>query len=414
MKILFVLINPNNFILLDSLIKNNCHVDIIFPINIPMFNLIDQKIKNYQCVYKTSTPEELFVTVEKLIESNNYDLIFPTFGDRTFLEFANFNEKFQLKGLRSATAKKIQNKSEYYKIWNSLNIPCPKIYLEIPTLECLNEVPIDIKFPCIVKPSVGSSGLGIQIIENKNSLIDFFSDTDVEIHKYQERRNGKYKGMQYCSGRSNYIIQEYIPGDIISFIGHVYRNKSTIDFVFDIETESHPYPAETSLIYPSKYEKDLIVGAVSDCLDKFFKNIDFDNSAFMLDVIVYEGQIFLIDFAPRISVSHNILFYSGEKDYGYKLANKLIKGINFQTNIHSACMFKYLPFEKKKIESIKFDRYDLVEVIKLPDSPVQMIRNDLSVFNNGYVIVTGENKKDLDCKYRQILQSLEVVYQHDQ
>lgn len=399
--------------MLDSLLKNGCEVDIILPTNIPMFDLIDKSIDKYQNVYRTSTPTELFDTVAGLLDKNQYDLIFPTYGDRTFVEFAKFNEKFNLKGLKPQTAEKIQNKSKYYDIWKSLDIPCPDIYQKIPTLECLTDVSPEIKFPCIVKPSLGSSGVGIQIIENKNSLTEFFLDTDVEIHRYQEKKNEKFKGMQYCSMKSNYIIQEYIPGDVVSLIGHIYENKVYIDFIFDIQSESYPYPAETALIYPSKYEKDSQIETISSHLEKFFRHIGFDNSAFMLDIIVFKDEIFFIDFAPRISSSHNILFYSGEKDYGYKLANKLINGIEFQTDVNSPCMFKYLPFEKKKLKSINFRRNDLVELMKLPNTPIQMIRNDLSVFNNGYVIIKGKNREELDLKYQNVLESLEIVYDNN-
>jgi biotin carboxylase len=351
LKLLFLLVNYNNLIILDNLLQHGVEVDIILPESAMQFEILNKLTSLYPNRHITNS---IAKTAERLFEKNNYSCIFPAFGDRSILVVAELNKKFNLHGISPDTAKLINSKIGYYNLWHELQIPFPMLYDTLESCETLSTPPKNIKYPCIVKPSVGTASVGIQIIEDQQSLIDFFADTEEQLHKYQEKHGVNYKKLQYCSGTNEYMIQTYVEGDVVSFIGHVYKEQIYFDFIFDIESTSYPYAAETGLKYPSKHSSRLLQDKTTPYLKKFFDKIRFDNSPFMLDIIVDKNnKIHFIDFSPRLSVSHTLMWHAGEKDYGYKLINKLLHGIDYTLSINKSVLFRQLPFEKKEIQHIE-------------------------------------------------------------
>jgi len=408
LKLLFLLVNYNNLIILDNLLQHGVEVDIILPESAMQFEILNKLTSLYPNRHITNS---IAKTAERLFEKNNYSCIFPAFGDRSILVVAELNKKFNLHGISPDTAKLINSKIGYYNLWHELQIPFPMLYDTLESCETLSTPPKNIKYPCIVKPSVGTASVGIQIIEDQQSLIDFFADTEEQLHKYQEKHGVNYKKLQYCSGTNEYMIQTYVEGDVVSFIGHVYKEQIYFDFIFDIESTSYPYAAETGLKYPSKHSSRLLQDKTTPYLKKFFDKIRFDNSPFMLDIIVDKNnKIHFIDFSPRLSVSHTLMWHAGEKDYGYKLINKLLHGIDYTLSINKSVLFRQLPFEKKEIQHIEIKENNLADVVSLPKGKIQMVRNDLSVFNNGWAIFTGSTPDDVEEKYRNFVSGIVVEY----
>jgi hypothetical protein len=408
LKILFFLTNPNNLLILNNLLKHQCEVDVIIPESSPTLKVVKDATAGYKNCYVASDIEK---TADQLFSKKIYDFIFPAFGDRSISIIAKINDKHNLKGLHSSSAKFIKNKKKYYRLWQQLNIPCPQVWQTVKSGGTVNQLSPKVIFPCIVKPSVGHASIGIQIIENKNDLIDFFADTDEQIHSYQEKHGDRYKKLQYFSGSDDYVIQEYIKGDVVSFIGYVYNNQIVIDFIFDIETQAYPYVPETGLKYPSKYSEDYLRSNSIKYLEKFFKKINLNNTAFMLDVIIDEySQLNFIDFSPRLSVSHKLLWHSGEKNYAYKLTKKLLYGEDYQLETKKAVLFRQLPVEKKKIKSIEMKEKELADVVSLPKGEIQLQRNDLSVYHNGYAIFTGKDLIEVEEKYQKFVTGFKITY----
>lgn len=409
MKILFFLVNDSSVHVLDNLLRYGIDIDIIIPEGMAGLDFSSQATSSYANRYITN---DLRKTAEHLFEKNNYTYIFPTFGDRAILMVAELNKKFNLPGISPDVAELIYSKISYYDLWDEIQIPVPTLYGILESCETLSTVPKNIKYPCIVKPSVGTGGVGIQIIEDQQSLINFFADTEEQLHRYQERHGSNYKKLQYFSGENQYMIQAYVDGDVISFIGHVYKKQISLDFIYDIESESYPYAAETGFKYPSRHASKLLHDKTIKYLQTFFDKINFDNSPFMLDVILdANNQIYFIDFSPRLSMNGGIImWHAGEKDYGYKLMNKLLHGIDFTLSITKTVLFRQLPFNKKKIKHIEINKNSMADVISLPKGQIQLVRNDLSVRNNGYVILTGDTPNDVEEKYRNFVAGLVVEY----
>jgi len=131
----------------------------------------------------------------------------------------------------------------------------------------------------------------------------------------------------------------------------------------------------------------------------------------MLDIIINDNnEIYFIDFSPRLSVSHTLMWHAGEKDYGYKLINKLLYGIDYTLLIEKSVLFRQLPFEKKEIKHIEIKDKNIADIVSLPKGKIQMVRNDFSVYHNGWAIFTGSTLDDVEEKYRNFVAELVVEY----
>lgn len=351
-------------------------------------------------------------TIKKIFKHNNIDYIFPTYSDNKIIQIAKLNKKYNLPGVKLFTAKKISDKKKYGKIWEKINIPTPKIYQTVKGLEELSSPSKKIKFPCIVKPVGGGGGVGVKIIESNAQLIDFFKDSDIKKHNWQIKKSNKFKGPSYENFENDYLIQEFIQGDIVSGFGHVINGNTTIDYIYDINSAPAPYPSEIELIFPSKYYSEPFKDQILSFMKKFIKEIELDNCPFMFDLIVDENnQIYFIDFGARASANVQMLLkFTGEQDYYKKLVEAIIN--NKKISIKgSPVKMKMLPLAPGKIKSIEIKKKNLAEYIKLPNGTIYHAINDNVVLNNGFVIVTGKSLEEIDIKIKDIFESINVIYE---
>lgn len=409
MKVLFIMHNSNNAFILESLLKNGIEVDVVLSSYTYQLNKIISTVEKYTNNYYIV--DKFVQEIDDLCRKNNYDFIFPSVSEWKIFAMADLNDRYSCPGILPGTAEFFYTKTNYYQAWKELNIPYPEVYQIPPAYAEIDVVAENIQYPCIIKPSLGSGGVGAKIVENETEVIDFFDNTDEKINEFQEKNGDAYKKLQYLCRGKDYIIQRYIRGDVVSLMGHVYKGSITIDFVFDIESHAYPYVAETGLIYPSKYPETVIRSKSLFYLEKFFHKTDYKNGMFMLDIIVDENDdIWFIDFSPRLSVSHFLLYYSGDKNYGINVVKKLMTGKHFDTAPNKSVLFRYLPFEKKDIKSIKVKKPELAESYSLPKGKIIMLRNDYAVDNNGYAIFVGNDRSDVESKYRDFVNNLEVIY----
>lgn len=410
-KILYLCQSLNSLSMFKSLIDKGYHVDIITNTQLPEYYLMKEQMTWVNNLYVVENYEDFLRILELLLDRNKYDYIFPTFSDSRSRIIAEINEEFNLPGLRPPVREKIKEKLNYYQIWEDLNFKVPKIYQTVPHAASLEIFSRDIKFPCLVKPSAGHSGLGIKIISNGHELLEFFKDVDHQSHKYQVKNGEKFKGFEYFSDGKEYIIQEYIEGPVISIIGHVYNGKIQFDLIYDIESNSYPYTAETSLIYPSKHYNKFLFDRLFNDMQEFISKIDLDNCPFMLDVILRDNELYLIDFAARISAGSHLIHFAGDPNYAPKLVERLLLGKDLVLDLKNCCMKKGLPLKNGTIKTLKINKDHLADFIKYPSSDrIFLLRNDPAIINNGYVYMTGNSLEELDQKYQELIDSIEVDY----
>jgi hypothetical protein len=276
-----------------DLIDQGYNLDIIVPTGHPEFDLMKPHLSKLNNIFVVDTLDQLLDLLSQLLETKQYQYIYPTFPDQHMKLIADINSKFNLPGIKLQSYEKIKEKIVYYKIWKDLKIDVPKTYQIVKNKKTLNTVSSDIKFPCLVKPSGGIASLGVKIISSRDSLVDFFKDVDVKVHDYQESHGEKFKTFEYYSADSDYIIQEYIDGPIISVIGHILNKSLSLDFFYDIESNSYPYAAETALVYPSKYFNNDLYENIKIKLN-FILNLFINNKFINMSYLFYIGKLLLI------------------------------------------------------------------------------------------------------------------------
>jgi len=104
------------------------------------------------------------------------NFVYPSFSDFQLSWITQYNINNNLIGIKQKTVDLIKTKDLYYKIFNKLNIPCPKVY---GVIKCdknlLYNIPKDIVYPCIVKPFDGTAGCDVYIASSCKDLILFLS-----------------------------------------------------------------------------------------------------------------------------------------------------------------------------------------------------------------------------------------------
>ena len=332
MKILYICISSYSLNLINNVADHN--IDIIPRID--KINKTNHKILNQSTLVKNV--------------GDQYNYIFPSIHDSEICDLANINSRNSLIGITRETADLIKTKSTYYSIFKLLHIPCPNY--KLIKQPCNLFFNINNNYPCIVKPDNGAGSYGIKICDDVKSLKIFAINEQVK--------------------NSDYIIQDYIEGDICSIMGTVVNEEIQVDLFFDIESDCYPYATETGLVYPSKH-KDL-QSIVVKYLANFFKYIKLDNSTFTLDFIVTNNQIYFIDFGARLAINPLVLlWHSGNVNYISNLIDRIINKKYFNVSIDGAIMFR-----QKKNTFNKFDD----EVIK-----------------NGFVVCKAKSRELLDYQY---------------
>lgn len=342
----------------------------------------------------SSTHDTFLEYMIELQDKNHYDYILPTLPEHLNHLLASFNTKFNLKGIKDQH-KAYCDKANFYQILQAIEVPCPRLY----------EEPI---FPLIVKPSRGSGGIGVKILYNREQFDQFFSTDNLLTSQYQEPINGKYRHWEYNSFNSNYLVQEYVEGNLITISGRVENGNVFFDSVFDIETTPAPYCAEKTFTYPSVNITDTIL---DDCV-KIIKYIDLDNSPFLFDVIENDGKGYFIDFGMRVTNNPQKPIHAIDDSYTRQWIWSMINTSGYQVDLSKCCRFQYFDFEKGKIQSIECDLKELATEIVLPNSNdvLYMSRNDMLLDTKGYFIVIGDTQLEVKQKAEAILNSIKITY----
>lgn len=155
-------------------------------------------------LYKPMESEEYIVN---LIKSGKYDLVFAPF-DFSARILANHKEEL------SKYAKIYSNDKEAFNAGNDKevvmrvcmenNIPCPKTYFGIDSIETLKNK--EIEFPIIIKPRNMYGARGLRIFNSFEELQSYVNENGIQL--------------------ANYVIQEFIPlgSSVIGGIHFVAQN----------------------------------------------------------------------------------------------------------------------------------------------------------------------------------------------
>lgn len=344
-----------------------------------------------------------------LIKKNDYTYLFPTFYDHLTPVYASINERFNFKGIKSEHAH-YSKKHIYMKEWDRLGIPIPQnLYIT----DSLN-IPINqYKYPLIVKPTNGTSGVGVKLIYSENELIDFFSINHNKQTLYQEKFGDMYRHWEYFSFGGEYIIQEYIKdASMYSMQGRVVNSVIYDDGFYDVEITNEPYFAEVAYRYPSTLDKTIIDNIYLD-INRFIKHIQLDNSPFMFDILVSNNQYYFIDFGMRFSTYPMQVLTSYDKHIPKYWLDHLFHNKEYKLDNLNHYYFRKLNLKKGILKRIECSKLHLAKKHFFPavGKTLSMSRNDYLLDKKGHFIVEGDTRLECENKMNQLFNSLHVEYE---
>ena len=181
---------------------------------------------------------------------------------------------------------KAGNKNETMKVCESISVPHPKTLQNIESLEAIEES--DIRFPVVIKPSVGYGAIGFKKVDTLEDLKELFKNkTDF----------------------SDYVIQEYIPQTDLQYECAMFlddNNEVKTSLVFS-KNRWFPVNGGSSTLNITVLRPDIV-----DSCTKLLKAINWRGPA-DIDLIQdpRDGKAKIMEINPRVSGSVKICFLSG-------------------------------------------------------------------------------------------------------
>ena len=393
MRILFLNPDLNTNGLVSSLERHGCQLDFLIPLN---HKQTDTLCKQFQSSYRASSFEHYVELLHNLCSKNNYDYIFPTHADSQTMLLSEINEKFSLPGIK-ILENNASDKSVYYEKMRSLGINCPETYMIVSEYET-RVIPNGVRYPCVAKPVSGSGGMGVRILNNEKELRLFFAVPSLAC-KVPGRVFGRY------------IVEEYIEGRICSPLGIVKYGQVTIDYCQEIFPATGSFPTESGFALPADFS-DALFEKIKQDITLFLAEMGLDNSPWCFDIIVQEDRHWFIDAGFRIGRNNQrMIEYAGERDYGWKIIERLILDKHSELNLSNAVVTGSLGLAEGVITNVHCKRPELADYLRLPEVSVSLSLDDLDVMRNGYAVVTDRTVAEALTKFSDLVNSISVDYE---
>lgn len=227
--------------------------------------------------------------VRALLKTHAYDLVVPSVDFSAELLSRNKDEFSKYARIASNEFNVYSiagNKNETMKVCESIGVPHPKTLQNIESLEAIEES--DIRFPVVIKPSVGYGAIGFKKVDTLEDLKESFTNkTDF----------------------SNYVIQEYIPQTDLQYECAMFlddNNEVKTSLVFS-KNRWFPVNGGSSTLNITVLRPDIV-----DSCTKLLKAINWRGPA-DIDLIQdpRDGKAKIMEINPRVSGSVKICFLSG-------------------------------------------------------------------------------------------------------
>ncbi len=406
MKLLIPSLNPNLLCCLKSLNDFLIEYDVVIAIDNSEFDYLLSKLKglvpatnikiyNKEVNYDVTTHNNFEIFLEELIVAEHYSYILPTMPDYTNHIVASLNSKFNLPGIQINHID-LCNKETYYKIFESLEISHPKTITDTSVLE----------YPVIVKPAAGTGSIGVKVIFNKDELTEFFDIDPTATPENEFWKQG------YFNFGGNYIIQEFVQGDLVTVSGRVVNNQIIFDAIFDIESTPPPWCTELVFRFPSKVS-ELIIDNIKEQACRFLQHIHLNNSPFLFDVIVNKADFYFIDFGMRITNNPQKPLHSLCKEYTGLWVISLIANEQYKPVFNGACIYHNFNFPAGIISKIECNNSADELVLPHIGKRIYPSRHDMLANNKGYFIIVDKSITEVSNRANKLLQSICIEYKND-
>lgn len=209
--------------------------------------------------------------LRKLVSDQGFDFIVPGCTDRSYASCAIVSDG-NFFGIDSvANDRNINNKMCYREIASELNLPIPSIQSDESNL----------MWPLIVKPVDAFSGKGITVILNK--------DENLLKIAIKEAKNASSSG--------NYLIENYIQGELYSQSAFLLDGKIIHDFFVHEKCSVNPFVVDTSRVtfdFPLHLKEK-----VRHSIEKLATHLKLKNGLFHTQFIVNNDTPWLIESTRR-------------------------------------------------------------------------------------------------------------------
>lgn len=218
-----------------------------------------------------------------------------------------------------------RNKYEMRKFCKDLNIPIPKFELLNGDLDakCNN-----LKFPVVVKPTIGGGSTLVKRFENKNELLEGIDDL-VKIANEKYKNDALY--VKYADEKGNipFIAEEIIGGEMmfktnfpfkvgeISVESICYKGKTTVLTIHDKPIPSNgPYFEEYIWSTPTRIPKRLQEKA-KEYVSRIHENLGEGCYVLHTEFRTFQDDLVLLEFGARLGGGpiYKSLLHSTGNDY---------------------------------------------------------------------------------------------------
>ncbi len=240
--------------------------DEFYFVNIKDFQAIKSFLENYD--------------IEKIDGVIAYGVDIPTIIAKT-ADYIGVNYTIPTK---SAIISEDKYESKVLMEENNISIPKFKLVEDIENIYVFTK---ENGFPVIIKPVDNSASRGITFINNV---------TEIEKAYYYALEFSKNKRI---------IVESYLSGNQISsetlvIDGEVFH-LGFLDRNYDKNEMFYPNIIEDGGDMPSIYMKDMYIKELTSFYERIAKNLDIKNGVIKGDLVINNGQLFIIEFALRLS-----------------------------------------------------------------------------------------------------------------
>lgn len=259
---------------------------------------------------------KLLSDIVTFFESKNLKLdVVGTFQEHTVTQTADLAAAFGLIGLNPAAARRSSTNKLLTRIFcRNAGIPTPK-FIAVQNFDksALENAFKIVGVPCVIKPIFGSESYGTIKIEKDYNIDKIISEIK------QNTTDEKKETFKNFTG--NLIVEEYLPGLVVSVDGIVQNKKIQILGLVEFEMGPEPRFTQQANYIPARLDKK----TKDECramAKKVIKTLGFDNCGFHCEQRITPDGPRLLEIAARLPGGPLQPGY--KKSFGVDLTSKLI------------------------------------------------------------------------------------------
>jgi carbamoylphosphate synthase large subunit len=245
--------------------------------------------------------------LDQVISKNQFDVIVPGCNDVSYLSAVKANKSNKFYGLDSIEVTETINNKNKFRNFAILN------QLHVPNLFSKEEAYLTTT-PIIVKPVDAYSGRGITVIQNPNKEdIDTAIETAISF-----------------SFSKNYLIEEYVVGQLYSHTTFISNKKILIDFIVIEDGSTNEFTVDTSNVVGDFSES--ILKQIRTDIEKMSKKLELVDGLIHTQFIKTENSFKIIEVTRRCP--GDLYSFLIEKATGFKYSDYYTKPfINQKLNV---------------------------------------------------------------------------------